>query len=467
MAYYGDDFTGSTDVLESLELGGVPTALFVSPPTREQWALHPKARALGVAGVSRRMSPAQMNEALPAAFAALVAHQPRFLHYKVCSTFDSSPQVGSIGRAIELGQKICHNRVTPLLVAAPSLGRYCAFGNLFARTGRSGEVERLDRLATMAAHPVTPMREADLRRHLAAQSAVPVVLVNVLTLDRGVEETLAALDRAPDGSVALFDAIHDEHLATVGYVIDELQMREGRPLLVVGSSGIERALLSHWNRARETSVGQDTAEPFTRPPRVKTVGPILVLSGSCSPVTSRQIAAALAQGFVDVPLDIPRLLESSEVEAELRKQIADVAANAYAVGRSVVVHSHLDAVDDGFVAQANSEVGAILGRLLMEILPIAAFGRIVVAGGDTSGHVARVAGISSLKLVSPLEPGAPLCVAESPDRRVDGLEFVFKGGQIGSDEFFSHARTAGWDAVASAQSPDFTSDRLEQPSIRT
>ena len=49
------------------------------------------------------------------AFTALRALQPRHVHYKVCSTFDSSSTVGSIGRAIEIGREVFKQRWVPLL----------------------------------------------------------------------------------------------------------------------------------------------------------------------------------------------------------------------------------------------------------------------------------------------------------------------------------------------------------------
>jgi len=96
LAYYGDDFTGSTDVLESLALAGADVELFVAGPQRAPFLAR---RVIGLAGMSRTFSPAEMEATLPAAFSALAAATPRFLHYKVCSTFDSSPSLGSIGRA--------------------------------------------------------------------------------------------------------------------------------------------------------------------------------------------------------------------------------------------------------------------------------------------------------------------------------------------------------------------------------
>ena len=44
----------------------------------------------------------------------------------------------------------------PIVVGAPKLGRYCVFGNLFARHNVDGVVHRLDRHPTMSVHPTTP-----------------------------------------------------------------------------------------------------------------------------------------------------------------------------------------------------------------------------------------------------------------------------------------------------------------------
>lgn len=172
---------------------------------------------------------------LPPAFEALRASGAPIIHYKMCSTFDSSPTTGSVGRAIELGRKVFGEQPTPLVVGAPVLGRYVVFGNLFARSGLDTEPYRLDRHPTMSRHPVTPMTESDLRRVLAAQTALPVELVDVLQLeqlgDRGW--TVAPGMPAP---VILFDTLREAHLPVIGRVIEDLA-RNG-PLFVVGSSGI-------------------------------------------------------------------------------------------------------------------------------------------------------------------------------------------------------------------------------------
>src|SRR6185503_4084087 len=94
--------------------------------------------------------------------------------------------------------KIFRQRFVPVVVGAPGLGRYCVFGNLFARMGigSAGKIFRLDRHPSMSVHPVTPAEESDLRRHLAKQTKKRIGLVDVLVLDRSLDETREALNRA-------------------------------------------------------------------------------------------------------------------------------------------------------------------------------------------------------------------------------------------------------------------------------
>jgi 3-oxoisoapionate kinase len=108
LAFYGDDFTGSTDAMEALALSGLRTVLFLSPPTTE--LLRSKfadLRCVGVAGTSRAMSPREMDSELKPILQALWAIGAPLTHYKVCSTFDSSPAMGSIGHVIDMARHRC------------------------------------------------------------------------------------------------------------------------------------------------------------------------------------------------------------------------------------------------------------------------------------------------------------------------------------------------------------------------
>lgn len=444
LTYYGDDFTGSTDVLEALHSGGVEAVLFVKPPDNDMLRRYSHVRAFGVAGNSRTMTPQEMDESLADIFRTILSHRPRIVHYKTCSTFDSSPEVGSIGRAIDIGQRVFQNRVVPLVVGAPSLGRYCVFGNLFAKSGLNSAPFRLDRHPTMQRHPVTPMNEADVRLHLSRQTSRAVDLVDVLALDDGYGSARSKLDRVQSsGAVVLFDTLTDEHLETIGRLIWDEQQREGKPLFVVGSSGIDYALVKHWHAAG-IGTGLERASSHRDASPIPPVDRTVILSGSCSPVTDRQIGWALEHGFAEVAIDSLRLRQSECLESdicEVAKQIVSLLDS----GQSVVVHTCRGPGDSrlaemksaiGPPSEGDCNLGMILGRILRHVLPAGLVRRVAVVGGDTAGQVARSLDIEAVEMIGPLEPGAPLCVVRSQENAVDGLEITFKGGQVGYDDFF-------------------------------
>lgn len=418
-AFYGDDFTGSTDVLEQLAEGGVPAVLFLRVPDAALRARFPEARAIGLAGDSRSRSPEWMDTHLLAAFAALA--EADIVHYKTCSTFDSSPATGSIGRALEIGHEV-FGGVVPILVAAPHLRRYVLFGNLFAAAGP--DVYRIDRHPTMSRHPVTPMHEADLRRHLAAQTDMPIALVPIDRIQAGDAE--AAFDAVTDGAV-LFDGLDAASVAQAGAV---LLSRGAR--FAVGSSGVTAALVLAWQNADSV-----TAPPSRK--RAAEVDRLLVVSGSCSPVTARQIARSVADGYAAIRADVPAVLRGEEAE---EARLTDAVEAALKDGGRCVVHSAEGPLDGG-AAAAGERLGEALGRVARRVIQRQRLRRIVFAGGDSSSHAVAELGIDALTWAAALDRGAPLVRAHAADPVIDGLELVLKGGQIGGEDFFEVARRGG------------------------
>lgn len=433
LAFFGDDFTGSTDALEQLAQAGLRTVLLHELTSATSLAAFGPLDAIGVAGATRSLSPDAMEAQLRPAFAAMRSLSPRHVHYKVCSTFDSSPEVGSIGRALEVGAACFPARFVPLVVGAPALGRYCAFGNLFARMGigSAGEVHRLDRHPSMSRHPVTPADEADLRLHLARQTKKRIGLVDVLRLDAGDEATRSALDGelGKGAEIVLFDALTPAHLARIGAVLEE-RAGAGGPLFSVGSSGVEMALTAHW-------LAQGTCLRRIDWPAPGVAEPLLVLSGSCSPVTARQIAWAEGQGFAAVALDVAAVARGEPAPS---REASRALVTALRAGRSTVLFTSRGGAESEQVSLSVAErgvLGGALGAIAREVLGQVPVRRLLVAGGDSSSLVAASLGIQALTMIAPLAPGAPLCRVHAPGSPADGIEVNFKGGQVGTDDYFA------------------------------
>ncbi len=440
LAYYGDDFTGSTDAMEAMSAAGVPTVLFLAPPTPGMLRHFPGVRCVGLAGSSRGRSPAWMDAELPGAFASLKALGAPILHYKICSTFDSSPATGSIGRAIDLGVRQMPARWSPMIVGAPRLGRYQVFGNLFAAVDGVGY--RLDRHPTMSRHPVTPMHEADLRLHLSAQTPRRTELIDMLQLRQ--RQGGARLDGllSDDPPVVLLDVLDEDTLLEAGRLLWE---RRGEGVFSASSSGLQYALAAYWR-----SLGWlPSAAPL---PAAGAVPVIAAVSGSCSPVTAGQIRWARANGFHTERLQLAPALRPDTAEAEIERCVR-AAAQALGNGRSALVYS-AEGPDDPSVtgfdtmaaaagldrAPAARRVGATLADVMRRLLDRVDLQRVVVAGGDSSGEVASALDIAALQVMAGIAPGAPLCRAWSSQARRNGLEIVLKGGQIGSASFFGAVR---------------------------
>jgi uncharacterized protein YgbK (DUF1537 family) len=418
-AYYGDDFTGSTDVLEQLAEGGVPAVLFLRAPDDALRARFPDARAIGLAGDARSRAPAWMDAQLPALLAALTP--AGIVHYKTCSTFDSSPDVGSIGRALDIGVARFGGPAA-IVVGAPHLRRYVSFATLFAAGG--GAVHRIDRHPTMAHHPVTPMHEADLIRHLAAQTAASIGHVSLEDFHAGRAD--AAFETASANAAVLFDGMTADDLAATGRILLDRDIR-----FAVGSSGVTRALVLAWRAAGliDASPPAVTASPVDR---------LLVISGSCSPVTARQLARARADGYTALHADVAALLRGEAAETD--RLVAESCAALADTGRAVIQSAEGPLAD---TPAAGEGLGTALGRIAAAIVSRTGIPRILFAGGDTSSHGVAQLGIDALTWAAPIEPGAPLVRAHAADAGVDGLELVLKGGQMGGEDFVETVRRGG------------------------
>ncbi|MEM5345357.1 3-oxo-isoapionate kinase OiaK [Paraburkholderia azotifigens] len=446
LAYYGDDFTGSTDAMEAMTAAGVPTVLCLDTPTPDLLARFPDVRCVGLAGSSRGRDPAWMRDVLPSAFASLAAFGAPVLQYKVCSTFDSSAEVGSIGAAIDIGVNAMRARWSPMVIGAPRLKRYQMFGNLFAAVNGTGY--RLDRHPTMSRHPVTPMDEADLRVHLGRQTSRRIELIDMVQLRGGQGVARVAALGGDDRPVVLIDVLDEETLVEAGRLVWE---QRGEGVFSASSSGLQYALAAYWR-----SRGWLPATPSL--PVAEPVDTIAAVSGSCSPVTASQIAWARAQGFHVERLDLRRALDPRTGDAEVERAV-NAAADALRRGVSAIVHS-AEGPDDPTVTgfddiarelgltrqQAARNVGGALAQVMRRLLDRVELKRVVVAGGDSSGEVASTLGIDALSVAAGLAPGAPLCRASSKSAQRDGLEIVLKGGQIGGAGFFGAVK-AGREAM--------------------
>jgi 3-oxoisoapionate kinase len=397
LVFIGDDFTGSTDALESYSLLGRSVRLFTRLEHVTDAIAKHESDVVGLATTTRAQSPQVMSETLVPVFEAFRRTSVERVHYKCCSTFDSAPHVGSLGRVIDLATQSFGDVSLPIIGAAPALGRYCVFGHLFARSA-DGLVYRIDRHPSMSKHPSTPMAESDLRLHLSKQTSRPIALVDLVSLRAGASDL--------GTGATLIDGL-DQHDLTLANSL----VNSSKACLIVGGSGGCEVIVG--NRS-STSLKVDPAKPMN---------PLLVVAGSCSPATGAQIDHALANGFVEA-------IVRSEDDVSCA---IDMAARACSIGHSIVIHTDSH-------SPVSSDVNPPLARALESILQRSSFAAVLLCGGDTSGTLATSLGVESIERVASTVRGVPLCRVRATRPFLDGQRFLFKGGQIGPSTFFTDVR---------------------------
>src|SRR6516225_9614417 len=196
-----DDFTGATDLCNTLVRRGMRTVQLIDVPRPDTEI--PDAEAVVVALKSRTVPAAEAIEKSLAALAWLRGTGARQILFKYCSTFDSTDE-GNIGPVAEALLDALGSDFTLYCPAFPEAGRTIFKGYLFV-----GDVLLSE--SGMRDHPLTPMRDPSLVRVLQRQCKGKVGLVQHATVAKGpaaIAEAFAALKR--DGyRHAIVDAIAD------------------------------------------------------------------------------------------------------------------------------------------------------------------------------------------------------------------------------------------------------------------
>ncbi|CAN7354797.1 3-oxo-tetronate kinase [Rhizobium sp. LjRoot258] len=407
-----DDFTGATDLAGLLARSGVPVSLRMGVPTEPPENTAP----LEIIALKCRTSPVQ--EAVHETQAALewlkAAGAQRYF-WKYCSTFDSTAK-GNIGPVAENLMAALGVDQTIYCPAFPENGRAIFMGNLFVGEQPLSE-------SPMKDHPLTPMRDSNLTRLLAPQVTKPVGLANRLAVAKGAAALGERLAELAANGVAhvVVDAVANDDLYAIAEACQDMT-------LLTGGSAVAMPLPELW-------ANQGLLEKST-PSDVRSYdpGPAIVLSGSCSSMTNKQVADFLEKGGPSFKLDPLEIAESGNAKVLnwLASQDSSATPLIYATAAPDAVRA------------AQERLGVErAGSLIEETLAACATGardsgyrRFVVAGGETSGAVTKSLGVTRLNIGAEIAPGVPWCFASSHNARI---AITLKSGNFGNEQFFSKA----------------------------
>ncbi len=410
-----DDFTGATDLANMLSRHGMRTVQTIGVPK----GAAPEADAIVVALKSRTIA---ADEAVAQSLAAcrwLKANGARQIYFKYCSTFDSTDR-GNIGPVADALLDDLGAQFTIACPAFPENGRTIYMGHLFV-----GDALLSD--SSMRHHPLTPMLDSSLVKVLARQTPHKVGLVPHRIVKTGTAAIAESFAKLRSGGVrhAIVDAIEDVDLMNMGEACADLA-------LITGGSGAAIGLPGNFRRSDLLRMRESVAELFP------VGGPGLVLSGSCSAATLAQVEVMKAK-FPAYAIE-PRALAQNFDGAVAA--IVSWASENLVRGPVLIYASAVPEQVAAVQAQYGREkAGAMIEAAMAALarkLTENGVGRIVVAGGETSGAVVSALGIEALEIGPQITPGVPATLSFGRPR----LALALKSGNFGGPEFFLEALAA-------------------------
>jgi len=403
-----DDFTGATDIASFLVNNGLSTVQLngVADVTL------PESVEAVVVSLKSRVCP--VDEAVTLSLEAL-----RYLKdigcsqffFKYCSTFDSTEK-GNIGPVTDA---LLHELGESFTVICPSLpvnGRTVYNGYLFVNGIPLDE-------SGMRNHPLNPMRDANLMRLMDAQAAGKSGNVSLPVVAQGSDSVKTYLDvlKAQGVSYAVLDALTDSDLDVLAQAVSSMP-------LVTGGSGLGGSIA----RLHCPSVGGvEGATDLGLPVGRKTV----LLSGSCSEMTNRQVNAYKAEGPF-FPVSVEQCMQDAEgYAAKIAEAVVASSATLPVLVSATVPPDELAVIQERFgVAASHSKVELFFARLAV-ILREEGYGNFIITGGETSSVISQALKVKGFHIGPQIAPGVPWVRALG-----EQLSLVLKSGNFGDERFF-------------------------------
>lgn len=396
-----DDFTGASDAASFLEKSGAKTIMLNTVSDDFQYICD----AVVIAMKTRSIEPEEAITETKKAVDFLNKIGCEKIYFKYCSTFDSTPK-GNIGVVADFLLDYLNVSYTVLCPSLPVNGRIVKDGLLYVNGVVLSESPLKD-------HPLNPMWDSYIPTLMKDQSKYPSFVMNREDLYKGtwkkrIEEYQSNYEK--------FYIIPDYETAQDGELISEQFQNLS---VLTGGSGLLAHILQNMPLYQEK-------KRLNYKDKQRTI----ILCGSCSMVTKRQIKYYQDHHGVTYAVNAEKLIDGTQTIQDVLKYIEQQ-------NKTVLVYS--DAIDHDMVElkkrkcflDASMHIEKLMGELSSALLQ-KGFNKIIVGGGETSGSVTKNLGFNGFYIGNSVDPGVP----ELIPLKNEGITLVLKSGNFGAEDFF-------------------------------
>lgn len=379
MTVIADDFTGSNDTGVQLAKKGARTEVMLSASQKPSR----RADVLVINTESRAMPADQAASAVYAALSPWCETSPAPLVYKkIDSTFR-----GNIGAEVTAAMRASQRKLAVIAAAIPAAGRTTREGKCLVNGVPLLETE-------FASDPKTPIVSSRIAEIVALQSEIPVYEVFLQDVRRGGLSSLLTAYAAKGEGIIVVDAV------------------EERDLTLIAQAACEQPSM-----------------------------PVLVVAGSMSEATRRQVDNALCRGRAEVvDIDAARMV-SDRAEQEIAS-VVEQACALLSQHRHTILRTSRRAEDRQLIdalceksamsrQQLGERLSQRLGVVTLNIIEQARIGGLFLTGGDIATAVAGALGAEGYRIQSEVAPCIPCGTFVNSE--IDDLPVITKAGGFGSD----------------------------------
>ncbi|MBS7651038.1 four-carbon acid sugar kinase family protein [Candidatus Bathyarchaeota archaeon] len=266
--------------------------------------------------------------------------------------------------------------------------------------------------------PVTPVRESHVPTLIARQSRRKVGyvgLASVMELQSLVENLRDCVQRGEE--IIILDSITQGDLKRIAQAAVKLNLHR----LTCGPAGLAEEL--------PQAMGLISGKP------------VVVISGSVSEVTMRQIAHAEGAGCIVVEVDTAKVIRGQRIQEVHR--VVNETKRIVSQGFDVIISSARtkEAVSGDLKigeslgmtsVEVSNIIGLVLGEIASEVSAIGGVSGIFLTGGTTANRALEVMGAYGTEVDDEVSPGIPSSIIVGG--RCSGLRIVTKAGGFGDED---------------------------------